>query len=174
MASPNCLDAHVGMGGRTAATAASGATDELLRRLLDSPGSVVVDDDGAAVLGDRVRPVCRSFSGLSISRDGLRSARAVDDVLAGGEDSGPPAWIEPFAWISTCSPDCSGKSAASAIISAALGVAVAGWAASVEWFVPTLPATTVARTTKRIQPRIADLRCRALQRPARAAKVGDN
>jgi hypothetical protein len=40
-------------------------------------------------------------------------------------------------------------------------------------FCPTLPLITVARTTKRIQPRIAVLRCEALQRPARAARLRD-
>src|ERR1044072_7139645 len=36
---------------------------------------------------------------------------------------------------------------------------------------PTAPPMTVARTTKRIHPRIARLRCCALQRPAGAAGV---
>src|SRR5215217_8149049 len=36
---------------------------------------------------------------------------------------------------------------------------------------PTLPPITEARTTKRIQPRMAVLRCVALHRPARAAKL---
>src|SRR5215208_314408 len=43
-------------------------------------------------------------------------------------------------------------------------------AESLSWFCPILPPITVARTTNRIQPRIAVLRCVALQRPARAAR----
>src|SRR3954468_22462200 len=38
-------------------------------------------------------------------------------------------------------------------------------------FWPTLPPRTMARTTNRIQPRMAVRRCSALQRPARAARL---
>src|SRR5829696_1055931 len=40
-------------------------------------------------------------------------------------------------------------------------------------FWPTLPPRTVARTTNSSQPRIAVLRCCALHRPARAARLRD-
>ena len=52
----------------------------------------------------------------------------------------------------------------------AAGVADAGLLLR-ELLVPTLPPTKKARTTNAIQPKTAILRCRALQRPTRAAML---
>src|SRR5918999_894016 len=70
------------------------------------------------------------------------------------------------------SPVCSGKLAASTIWSARLDSPLPV-SSSASVLVPTMPPSTVAMITKANQPRIAFLRCCALQRPARAAKFRD-
>ena len=71
--------------------------------------------------------------------------------------------------MSTRSPTSSGKPASSTIMAPRLESPLPE-AESLSWFCPTLPPITVARTTNRIQPRMAVFRCVALQRPARAAR----
>ena len=70
---------------------------------------------------------------------------------------------------STCSPLDLRKPASATATSAAFDEPLPICASSSE-FVPIIPPPTVARTTNAIQPRIAILRCCALQRPARAAR----
>ena len=165
------LDADVGMRLLRRGDRGERGTDERLG-LLDLAGQLVVDDDRPAVLGDRVRPVLPAMSGLSMSVTPLIRSRRLARSLAAAVTRGSPALIDPLPWTRTCSPVCSGKSAASAIMSPRLDSPLPE-AESLSWFVPTLPPTMVARTTNRIHPRMADLRCCALQRPALAAMLRD-
>src|SRR5688572_869996 len=72
--------------------------------------------------------------------------------------------------MSTRSPMVSGKPASATIMSPRLDSPLP-IADGSRFFWPTLPPTTVARTTNRIQPMTAVLRCVALHRPTRAAKL---
>ena len=149
----------------TAATAASGCVDELLG-LLVGAGEREVHDDRAAVLGDGVDAVGAS-SGLSISvTPSIRSRRLTTSRTAAVTAGSPDA----LALHEHLLAGLLGEARGLDDHVAALGLAAAR-RRLVELFWPILPPTTVARTTNRIQPRMAVLRCWALHRPARAARL---
>ena len=137
---------------------------------LGLPGSEKVTSDRAAVLGDGVRAVLRVQRALDVG-DALDRAEATDDVLDrggdlriigldralaldehaladGGRGSRPCRRSCRRAWTRRC-PSRRTRAC----------------------FWPTLPPIKVARTTKRIQPMMAVLRCVALHLPARAARL---
>jgi hypothetical protein len=140
--------------------------DELLD-LLVGARHLERDGDGAAVLRDGVDPVGRRERALDPGDPG-DGGEAAHDVPHGRGDLGIVDVVEPLPWMSTCSPALSGKPAASTSMSPRLDSPLPDADSSIVSS-PTRPPMTVARTTNRIQPRMAVLRCCALQRPALAA-----
>src|SRR3954471_1436066 len=157
----------------TAAVAASGASASVSSF---SRSASVVGLAGIENVTSTERPSCETVfarcaatSGLSMSLTPLMPWRRCTTSLTAAVTCGSSALIEPLPWIRTRSPASAGKPASSAITAPRLESPLPD-ATSLSWFCPTLPPITQARTTNRIQPRMAVFRCVALQWPARAAR----
>src|SRR3954447_24452648 len=166
--SPNCSTRTSGWARRTAATAASGRSTSFFacssvprsmkRTTTERPSSDTVP---ARVAGS---------SGLLIAPTPLIRRKRLTTPRTAPVTWGSSALSARLPCTSTCSPACSGKPAALTIMSPRLDSPLPeADLSSSSW--PTLPPTTAARRTNRIQPRMAVLRWRALHRPARAARL---
>ena len=138
-------------------------------------GERLRDELGGLRVGARELEVARRPSGRPWRSSGALDAgrrpsirlEARHDVAHGGGDRGSPA---PVPCTSTCSPACSGKPAASTIMSPRLDSPLPARRLVERVLADPCRRRTMARTTKTIQPRMAVLRCWALHRPARAAR----
>ena len=146
--------------------------DAVLGRVLVA-GQLEGDERRAAV-GSEMLPSLPFASGFSTSVDVLRVCESVaDDVV---DDRGVAAGRRPSGrpWPGRARTRRSGRGSrrprgsGRRVLDSPLPMSSS---ASVFW--PTMPPRTVARMTKANQPRIAFLRCCALQRPARAARLRD-
>ena len=135
------------------------------------PGSVKVTSDRAAVLGDGVGAVGRVERALDVG-DALDLLEPADDVLDRGRDlQDSSALIEPLPWIEHALADLVGE--VGVVDDRCRGAWTRRCPSSDDsrfcW--PTLPPIMVARTTNRIQPRMAVLRCVALHRAGARREV---
>src|SRR5215210_1520204 len=168
--SPNCSTLTPRCAAWTAATAASGRSTSFSTWSSVPASSKFTTTERPSA--DTVLARVAGSSGLSIcSTPSIRSSRVTTSLTAAVTRGSSPA-IGPLPCTSTRSLACSGKPAASTIMSPRFDSPLPR-AESSRSFWPTLPPTTVARTTNRIHPRMAGLRCWALHLPMRAAGLRD-
>ena len=154
--SPNCSTRTPGCAFWAAATAASGRSTSF---------STCSSEPSSAKFTSTERPSAeRSGSSMSVTPSIFPSLVATSAAVAARR--GSPAVV---LCTRTCSPDWSGKPAASTMRSPRLDspLPVADSSRSSR---PTLPPATAARTTNAIHPRMAFRRCWALHLPMRAAR----
>ena len=173
-ASPYSSTRSSGWARWTAATAATGAS---AIRSSFAVSAAVSCLPGSEKFTTTERPSCETVFARSGASSGLwmfstpaiRSRRLTTSFTA-AVTAGLSALIEPLPWMSTRSPIVAGKPASATIMSPRLDSPLP-IADGSRCFWPTLPPMTVARTTNRIQPMMAVLRCVALHLPARAARL---
>ena len=168
--SPNCSTRTSGWAVWMAATAASGFSTSF-STCSSVPGISKFTTTERPSLETVLARVAGS-SGLWISVMPSIRPRPATTSLTAAVTCGSPALIAPLPCTSTCSPAWSGKPAALMITSPRMDSPLPCADSSMS-LRPTLPPTTTASTTNRIQPRMAVLRCSALHRPARAARLRD-
>ena len=158
----------------TAATAARGASAAVSSA---SWSSLVSALPGTLKVTSTERPSCETVlarccasSGLSMSVTPSILSRRWTTSFTAAVTSGSSDLIEPLPWMSTRSPISSEKFALSTMVSCCLDSPLPILDDS-RFCWPTLPPITVARTTKRIHPRMAVLRCCADHLPARPARL---
>ena len=170
-ASPNSSTRTCGCAFWAAPIAASGASAACSSPSASarSPASVNFTSTERPSSDTRLAP-CVSWSGLSIALTPSRRCRRLTTSFTAAVTRGSPASTAPLPCTSTCSVTCFGKSAAAMICSPRLDSPLPDSDCS-RFVWPMLPPISVATMTKAIQPRIAVLRCAALQRPVRAARL---